>query len=111
MNLVSAVQHGLRPSQTIRWDTDADGNYCDLTYATEITGIIKAITYPYGVRAIEGALTVTYAEQGDFRWDYSTYDVAYDGVFKVQFTATFNTDPTPAKTVPRIWTIYGSLDA
>lgn len=98
--LVNAVQGAQRPSQLITW-TDEDDSALSLTGAT-VTGVIVDVAG--NVRAISGNLTPT-ASAGEFRWDYSAEDVATVGSFMVQFTATFGTAPTPARTYATPWEV------
>ncbi len=101
MAIPNAVQGGKRPSPLLTW-TDLDGDALDLTGAT-ITG---TITNEHGEsRAITGALTVVTADEGVFRWDYSTADVATKGTFVVQFAASFGSNPTPAVTFAEKWKV------
>lgn len=101
MAIPNAVQGGKRPSPLLTW-TDLDGDALDLTGAT-ITG---TITNEHGEsRAITGALTVVTADEGVFRWDYSTADVATKGTFNVQFSAAFGVSPTPSKTFNEQWRV------
>lgn len=106
MALAKAVAGGKRPSQLIMW-TREDGNAETLTGAT-ITGKIKR--QGQGTSAdLTGMFTVTDGAGGVFRWDYSTDDVATAGKHVVQFTATFGSSPTPAKTFVAEWIVEESL--
>jgi len=95
MPLGEAVQGSVRPAQSITW-TDADGTPIDLTGAT-ITGTMRKIGDDT-TRAITGALTVTDGAAGRFTWQYDAADVATAGSYEAQFTATYDTGPTPAPT-------------
>lgn len=106
MALASAVQNGKRPSQLISW-TREDGNAETLTGAT-ITAKIRRQGQGSS-EDLTGTFTVTDGANGIFRWDYSTADVATAGQHRVQFTATFGSSPTPAKTFIAEWTVKESL--
>lgn len=98
--LADAVQGAIRPSQVIRWENEA-GEAQDLIGAT-LSGTIRNKTT---TRTIEGALTVTDTDVGEFRWDYAANDVAITGVFYVQFTAAFASGRTPARTYEALWVV------
>lgn len=101
MAIPSAVHGGKRPSPLLTW-SDQDGDALDLTGAT----LSGTITDAAGnSRAISGALTVVTAASGIFRWDYSTADVATVGAFVVQFSASFGSNPTPARTFEEKWKV------
>lgn len=103
--LDKAVQGAVRPSFAITW-ADADGVAVDLTGAT-LTGTIRNLST--GVtRAIAGALVITNAVAGVFRWDFAAGDVAEAGRFTVQFNAAYGAGATPGKTFPAAWTIVAS---
>lgn len=102
MALAPAIVGAKRPSQTITW-TDQDGDAFTLTGAT-ITARIRR--NGVGV-ASDGTFTVT--GTNTFRWDYSTADVAEAGLFEVQFNAAFGSNPTPARTIKAIWTVYEAI--
>lgn len=106
MALAAAVKGGRRPAQLITWTRD-DGAAEDLTGAT-VTGIIRNRSTATA-RAIVGALTVTDATAGVFRWDYDTADVADSGYFDVQFNAAFGSGLTPAKTFIARWEVREAL--
>lgn len=95
------VQGARRPSMLITWYEEDSTTPEALTGAT-ITGFIR-----YGVTtiAITGVLTVIDGAAGQFRWDFSAADVANAGALKVQFVATFGSNPTPAKTFQAEWHI------
>lgn len=80
----------------------------DLTNAT-ITGFIGSSSGIGVATAITGPLTVVDGAAGQFRWDFSAADVANAGTFKVQFSAAYGSDPTPAKTFQASWYIERSL--
>lgn len=105
MALASAIVGALRPSQVITW-LRGDDTPEVLTGAT-LTGKIRDTAG--GVRNIAGTLTVTDGANGAFRWDYHADDVASAGNYTVQFTATFGTNPTPAKTIVSPWYVLESL--
>lgn len=105
MSLASAVAGALRPSQIITWSRE-DGAAEDLTGAT-LTGKIRDAAGI--VRAIGGTLTVSDGPSGQFAWVYDATDVATEGEYQVQFTATFPTQPSPARTIMTQWTVYGAL--
>jgi len=106
MGLAAAVQGARRPSQTITW-SDENGTALDLTGAT-ITARIRNTTANTSV-ASDGTFTVVTAASGIFRWDYSAADVETAGDFEVQFTATFESDPTPARTIVAPWSVLKSI--
>lgn len=106
MALASAVQNGKRPSQLITWQRE-DGNVETLTGAT-ITAKIKRQNQGAS-EDLTGTFTVTDGANGIFRWDYSSADVATAGTHRVQFTATFGSSPTPAKTFIADWVVRESL--
>jgi hypothetical protein len=100
--LPDAVQGGLRPSPLITWLMKGTTTPLNLTLATAITGTIRNLRTGE-VREIVGALTVTDAEAGQFRWDYDAEDVADGGNFRVIFSAAFSGGPTPGKTFAADW--------
>ena len=106
MALAAAVQGARRPSQTITW-TDENGTALDLSGAT-ITARIRNTTANTTV-ASDGAFTVVTAASGIFRWDYSAADVATAGSYEVQFTATYGSAPTPARTILAPWVVLASI--
>lgn len=106
MALADAVQGAKRPAQTVTWLRE-DGSGEDLTGAT-LTGFLRNRATGER-RAIEGALTVTDAEAGAFRWDYAAGDVAEAGAFDVQFNAAFGSGASPARTFVGRWDVRGSL--
>jgi len=105
--LAKAVVGGRRPSQLITWQREDGSGVEPLTGAT-ITGKIRRQGQG-SADDLTGTFTVTDASNGVFRWDYSTADVATTGTHKVQFTATFGSDPTPAKTFISEWVVKESL--
>lgn len=106
MSLSAAIVGAKRPSQIITW-TDDEGNAFDLTGAA-ITARIRNRT-TYATVASDGTFTITNASSGVFRWDYGATDVATAGLYEVQFTATFGSGPTPAKTVTELWEVKESI--
>jgi len=102
MALAAAVAGGLRPSQIVTWTRD-DGTPEPLTGAT-LTGTITDRTTE-ATRAIAGTLTVTDAAAGQFRWDYAAGDVATAGHYDVQFSASFASGQTPARTFVARWQV------
>lgn len=106
MALAAAVQGARRPSQTITW-TDENGTALDLSGAT-ITARIRNTTANTTV-ASDGTFTVVTAASGIFRWDYSAADVATAGSYEVQFTATYSSAPTPARTILAPWVVLASI--
>lgn len=104
MALSDAIQGAKRPSQLITW-TDEDGVPADLTGAT----ITARITRSGVTTASDGAFVLTSAATGVFRWDYGTTDVTTAGKFTVQFTATFASGTTPARTMAHQWTVQASI--
>lgn len=105
MALAPAIQNALRPAQEITW-ADVDGTPLNLTGST-ITGKIRDRLG--AVRDIAGTLELTDAASGVFTWNYHADDVGTAGNFTVQFTATFGTAPSPAKTLMAEWIVYLSL--
>lgn len=106
MALAAAVQGARRPAQTITW-TDDNGVALDLSGAT-ITARIRNTTSNQVV-ASDGAFVVVTAASGVFRWDYSAADVATAGEFEVQFTATYGSAPTPARTIVAPWAVLRTI--
>jgi hypothetical protein len=107
MNLTTIAQGSLRPSISQTW-THADNTTPeDLTNAS-LSGWIKDLATAE-VRAIVGDLVVTDAANGVFRWDFAEADVEDSGQFEVQFSATWNTDPTPGRTIVGDWEIAESI--
>lgn len=103
MALPPRPEGALRPSPLITW-VDEDGTPLNLTGAT-ITARIRPITA--GADAVDsaGTFTVTDAEAGVFRWDLHADDVATVGKYQVQFTATYGSAPSPARTFISDWQI------
>lgn len=104
--LAAAVAGAKRPSQVVTW-ADDDGIPLDLTGAT-ITARIKNKSTGAAANS-DGTFTVTNADTGEFRWDYGTADVAADGNYEVQFTASFGTAPTPARTIKANWQVHRAI--
>lgn len=106
MALAKAVAGAKRPSQVVTWQRE-DGTNEDLTGAT-ITAKIRRQGQGASTD-LTGTFTVTDGAGGVFRWDYSDADVATAGQHVVQFTATFGSSPTPAKTFVAEWIVEESL--
>lgn len=104
--LAAAIQGALRPVQQIVW-LDGEGVALNLTGAT-ITGVIRNRTNN-SARVIAGMLTVVDATAGTFSWTYGAGDVVSAGAFDVQFTATFESAPTPARTFVATWVVEEAL--
>ena len=104
MALPDGVQGATRPAYDITW-LRGDGTPEDLTGAT-ITALIRA---HLTTRAATGALTLTDAANGEFRWNLSAADVADSGQLEVQFVATFGSEPTTAKTYKQDWYVEKSM--
>lgn len=102
MALADAVAGALRPSQVITWTRD-DGTAENLTGAT-ITGSLTPIDTGVA-RAIAGTLTLTTPADGVFTWAYAAADVV-EGVYDVQFNASFASSPTPARTYKARWKVH-----
>lgn len=108
MALPNFVQGARRPSMALTWYVLGTATPVDLTGAT-ITGFIAPASGIGAATAITGVLTVTDGEAGQFRWDFSAADVLNAGRFKVQFVATFGSNPTPAKTFKADWYVERAL--
>lgn len=108
MTLPNWVQGATRPSMMVTWYRDSTTTAEDLTGAT-LTGSIRRGGEGGTKEAITGALTLTDATNGVFRWDLSAADVANAGRLEVQFVATFGSGQTPAKTFVVIWYIDSAL--
>lgn len=106
MALAAAVQGARRPSQTITW-TDESGTALDLTGAT-ITARIRNVA-ANSTTDSDGTFTIVTAASGVFRWDYSATDVESSGQYEVQFTATFGSAPTPARSIVAPWSVLKSI--
>ena len=102
MALADAVAGALRPSQVITWTRD-DGTAENLTGAT-ITGTLTPIDTGVA-RAIAGTLTLTIPASGAFTWAYGAADVV-EGIYNVQFNASFAASPTPARTYKTRWRVH-----
>ena len=105
MALEPAVQGAKRPSQQITW-ADEEGTVLDLTGAT-ITARIRD-----GAGSTvdsDGTFVLVDAPNGVFRWDYGTTDVAEEGDYKVQFTASFGLAPSPARNFTARWQVTEAL--
>jgi hypothetical protein len=87
MALEDAVQNARHTGQTITWLRN-NGTPVDLTGST-LTGHIRS-QLNGETRDITGTLTISaIPTSGVFVWAYSAADIATDGIFDVQFYATF----------------------
>lgn len=102
MALSPRVQGAPRPAQLITW-LRGDGSAEDLTGST-LTGVIYD-ERTGAARAVTGALELSDADAGQFTWEHSADDVSIAGLFLVQFTATFPTGLTPARTLGDDWEV------
>lgn len=93
----------LRPSMLIVWTRENSEGPEDLTGAT-LTG---TITDKHGQeRPIAGDLSVDApATAGRFTWELAPADVATEGSYTVEITASFATEPSPAKSFAADWEI------
>lgn len=105
MALADFVAGAMRPSQTITW-ARADGTPEDLTGAT-LSGVLRN-RHTGASRAIAGTLEITAPAAGQFRWNYDAADVLA-GAYDVQFTATFASGNTPARTFATTWHVAKAL--
>lgn len=107
-SLPNWTQGSTRPSPLITWYLEDTTTPLDLTGATITAVIAKGPLYdaPF---AATGTCTATDADGGIFRWDLSAADVADSGKFEVQFTATFGSAPTVARTFKAEWLIERAL--
>jgi hypothetical protein len=87
MALLKAVVGATHTGQEITWLEQGGATPHVLTGAT-ITGRIEDANGTG--RDITGTLTITDATGGVFTWAYSAADVQTEGVFKVQFKATYS---------------------
>lgn len=108
MSLPDAIAGGRRPSLLVTWYQEGTTTPENLTGAT-LTGKIRRGVGSGTTESITGTLTVTDAEAGVFRWDFSAADVATVGNFEVQFTATFGVGQSPAKTFVTRWDVVEAL--
>jgi hypothetical protein len=106
MALAPAIQGAKRPSQLITW-TDETGAPLDLSGAV-ITARIRNLSTGQ-IRDSNGTFVIVSPLNGSFRWDYSTEDVAEAGTYEVQFTASFPSEPSPARTIVTRWSVLRSL--
>lgn len=106
MALAHAIMGALRPSQIVSW-VRGDDNPENLTGATMTGKILDVRTGT--VRAIAGSLTVLDGEEGSFVWAYDAADVVATGKYMVQFTATFGSSPSPARTILSDWFVHKAL--
>ena len=105
MPIADAVAASAPPGQQIIWER-TDGTPEDLTGAT-----LSGILLPLGTqeaRAIAGSLILADAAAGEFNWEYAAADVVA-GRYRVQFTATFASGATPARTFQALWTVHATL--
>lgn len=86
MALLKAVVGATHTGQEITWLEQGSSEPHVLTGAT-ITGRIEDADGT--ARDIEGTLAVTDGANGVFTWAYHADDVETEGVYKVQFKATF----------------------
>lgn len=103
MALAHAIAGAQRPSQVITW-LRGDGNPENLTGATMTGKIVDVRTNV--TRSIAGTLSVMDGTEGTFSWEYDADDVADAGRFMVQFTASFGSPPSPARTIASEWFVY-----
>lgn len=106
--LPNFVQGARRPSIVITWLREDSAVPEPLTGAT-ITGFIGPASGVGTAAAITGTLSVTDGAGGVFTWDLSAADVQTPGNLKVQFVASFGSDPTPAKTFSATWSVERAL--
>lgn len=106
MALADAVAGAQRPSQTITW-SDEDGDALDLTGAT-ITARLRSRLTGEAIDS-DGTFTITDAPDGVFTWAYGEDDVETAGDYDVQFTATYGSEPSPARTKAALWTIHEAI--
>src|ERR1044071_7362567 len=98
MALANAIQGAVHTPQAVTWTMD-DGVPLNLTGAT-LTG--KISSYGGEIRDIVGDLAISNALDGEFTWTYDADDVAFSGVFLVQFTATYGVDEVE-RTLQTTW--------
>src|SRR4029079_103306 len=103
MALAEAIAGAQRPSQIVTW-TRGDNTPENLTDAT-LSGTITD-SFTGETRAIAGSLDVTDGPNGVFAWVYGEEDVATAGRYEVQFTATFGSEPSPARTLLEEWKVH-----
>lgn len=106
MALPDAVQNTLKPGLELTW-TRTDGTAEDLTGAT-LSGVIRNMITGVS-RAIAGTLSVSDASNGVFTWTFAAADVADAGLHQVQFSASFESGATPAKSYVTSWHIREAL--
>ncbi len=106
MALPTRVQGARRPGLIITWLRD-DETAENLTDAT-VTGRIRDRNTG-AARDISGAITLTDPAAGVFSWLPSVEDVSAAGLFEVQFTATFSSGATPARTFSATWTLTAAI--
>jgi hypothetical protein len=106
-NVTTVAQGSERPIIPLVWTDAAGTTGMALTGAT-ITGYIKNLDTE-AVQEIQGAFAITDAANGVFTWTPDPADVADDGLYKVQFSAAFAGEPTPARTAVFDWTVAESI--
>jgi hypothetical protein len=109
-SIPTVARGSLRPSLELVWTHADETEIEDLTDAV-IVGRIKDLsdnTY----RTVAGDLTPLAPEtDGVFEWVFDASDVATEGVFEVQFAATWPDDPTYGRTIVFAWEVSASLTA
>ena len=106
-NLATIAQGSERPVLTLTWTHADNSTGEDLTDAV-LTGYVKNLTTG-DVVEIQGALTVTDATAGVFTWTPDPQDVAEDGAYQVQFSATWPGEPSPGLTAVFDWEVAESI--
>jgi hypothetical protein len=106
-NLSTIAQGSERPILTLTWQHADNTTGEDLTGAT-ITGYIKNLATG-DVVEIQGTFAITDATAGTFTWTPDPFDVAEDGAYQVQFSATWPGEPTPGLTAVFDWEITESI--
>ena len=105
--ITKVAQGSLRPSIYCIWQ-HADNSTPENLTGAALSGWIKDLATGT-VRAIAGDLVVTDGATGAFRWDFAPADVEDEGTFEVQFSATWNSSPTPGRTAVFEWEIANSI--
>jgi len=108
ISLPNWVQYARRPSLLITWLKEGTNTPESLVGAT-ITALRAVEPLSNVAVPVTGTFEVTDGPGGVFRWDLGEEDVATAGTLQVQFTATYTTGPSPAKTFRVRWRIEGSL--
>jgi hypothetical protein len=106
-NLSTIAQGSERPILSILWQHADNTTGEDLTGAV-LTGYIKDLATG-NIVEIQGAIAVTDAAAGTFTWTPDPFDVAEDGAYQVQFSATWPGEPTPGLTAVFDWEIAESI--